>query len=138
VVLIQEVLLRKKPVSATAKPVGSVSPPIMIIILHCILGKKGVIIAIISFSKKVDGSNKNNNREAIVYHESFLQTFIIAFCENLQNVKGTVSRNFLTLFFFIKQFLLVLLDMPRRDFNIFLVFKELFVCVINSSVMNTP
>jgi hypothetical protein len=110
----------------------------MIIILHCILGKKGVIIAIISFSKKVDGSNKNNNREAIVYHESFLQTFIIAFCENLQNVKGTVSRNFLTLFFFIKQFLLVLLDMPRRDFNIFLVFKELFVCVINSSVMNTP
>ncbi len=34
-------------------------------------------------------------------------------------LKGTVSRDFLTLVFFIKQLLLVPLDMPRKDFEYF-------------------
>jgi hypothetical protein len=34
-------------------------------------------------------------------------------------LKGTVSRDFLTLVFFIKQLLLVPLDMPKKDFEFF-------------------
>ncbi len=36
-----------------------------------------------------------------------------------KHVKGTVSRDFLTLVFFIKQLLLVPLDMPKKDFEFF-------------------
>ncbi len=37
----------------------------------------------------------------------------------LKILKGTVSRDFFTLFFFIKQLLLFPLDMPRKDFEFF-------------------
>ncbi len=56
----------------------------------------------------------------------------------MESLKGTVSRDFLTLFFFIKQLLLVPLDMPKKDFNFFLLFKKLFVFVIDSPVYSLP
>jgi hypothetical protein len=43
-----------------------------------------------------------------------------------------MSRDFLTLVFFIKQLLLVPLDMPRKDFEFFRISKELFVFVIDT------
>jgi hypothetical protein len=46
--------------------------------------------------------------------------------------KGTVSRDLLTLFFFIKHLLLVPLDTPRKDFEFFRIFEELFEFVIDS------
>jgi hypothetical protein len=48
-------------------------------------------------------------------------------------VKGTLSRDFLTLVFFIIQFLLVRVDMPRKDFEFFRIFEELFVFVFRVS-----
>jgi hypothetical protein len=45
---------------------------------------------------------------------------------------------FLTLVFFIKQLLLFLLDMPRKDFKFFWIFKKLFVFVIDSPVYSLP
>ncbi len=36
-----------------------------------------------------------------------------------RQLKGTVSRDFLTLVFFIKQLLLVTLDIPKKDFEFF-------------------
>ncbi len=53
-------------------------------------------------------------------------------------VKGTVSRDFLTLVFFIKHLLLVPLDMPRKDFKFFRIFEELFEFVIDSPVYSLP
>jgi hypothetical protein len=38
---------------------------------------------------------------------------------SLAQIKGTVSRDFLNLVFFIKHLLLVLLDTPRKDFGFF-------------------
>jgi hypothetical protein len=55
-----------------------------------------------------------------------------------QTLKRTEPRDFLTLFFFIKQLLLVPLDMPRKDFKVFRIFEELFVFVIDSSVYSPP
>ncbi len=52
--------------------------------------------------------------------------------------KGTVSRDFSSPVFFIKQLLLVPKGMPRNDFEFFRKFVDLFVFVINSPVMNTP
>ncbi len=53
-------------------------------------------------------------------------------------LKGTVSRDFLTLVFFIKQLLLVPLDMPKKDFEFFWLFNKLFVFVIDSPVYSLP
>ncbi len=53
-------------------------------------------------------------------------------------IKGTVSRDFLTLVFFIKHLLLVPLDMPRKDYEFFRILEELFEFVIDSPVVNTP
>ncbi len=39
--------------------------------------------------------------------------------------------------FFIKQLLLFPSDMPRKDFEFFRIFMKLFICVIDSPVMNT-
>ncbi len=52
--------------------------------------------------------------------------------------KGTVSRDFFTLVFFIKHLLLVLLDMPRKDFVFLRIFEELFEFVIDSPVYSSP
>ncbi len=49
-------------------------------------------------------------------------------------LKGSVSRDFFTLVFFIKHLLLVSLDTPRQDFEIVRIFEELFEFVINSPV----
>jgi hypothetical protein len=56
----------------------------------------------------------------------------------MQVLKGTVSRDFSSPVFFIKQLLLVPKGMPRNDFEFFRKFVELFVFVIDSPVMNTP
>ena len=53
-------------------------------------------------------------------------------------VKGTVSQDFSSPVFFIKQFLLVPMGMPRSDFKFLQIFVEFFVFVIDSPVMNTP
>ncbi len=53
-------------------------------------------------------------------------------------LKGTVSRDFSSAGFFIKQLRLVPMGMPRNDFKFFRIFVELFVFVIDSPVMNTP
>ncbi len=42
-------------------------------------------------------------------------------------LKGTVQRDFLTPVFFTKRLVLVSIDMPRSDFEIFRIFAELFV-----------
>ncbi len=52
--------------------------------------------------------------------------------------KGTVSRDFLTLVFFIKHLLLVPLDTPRKDFKFFRIFEELIEFVIDSPVYSLP
>ncbi len=52
--------------------------------------------------------------------------------------KGTVSRDFFTLVFFIKHLLLVSLDTPRKDFKFFRIFEELFKFVIDSPVYSQP
>jgi hypothetical protein len=54
------------------------------------------------------------------------------------SIKGTVSRDFFTLFFFIKHLLLVPLDTPRKDFEFFRIFEELFEFVIDSTVYSLP
>ncbi len=56
----------------------------------------------------------------------------------LCSFKGTVSRDFSCLVFFIKQLLLVSIGKSRNDFEFFRIFVELFVFVIESPVMNTP
>jgi hypothetical protein len=43
------------------------------------------------------------------------------------DLKGTVQRDFLTPVFFTKRRILVSIDMPRSDFEIFQIFAELFV-----------
>ncbi len=48
-----------------------------------------------------------------------------------------MSRDFSCPVFFIKH-LLVLIGMPRTDFEFFRIFVELFVFVIDSPAMNTP
>ncbi len=48
--------------------------------------------------------------------------------------KGTVSRDFFTLVFFIKHLLIVPLNTPRNDFEFFRIFEELFKIVIDSPV----
>jgi hypothetical protein len=53
-------------------------------------------------------------------------------------ITGTVSRDFLTMVFFIRQLLLVLLDMPRKDFEFFQIIDELFVFVIDSPMYSSP
>jgi hypothetical protein len=53
-------------------------------------------------------------------------------------VKGTVSRDFFTLVFFIKQLLLVPLNMARQDFKFFRIFEELFEFVIDTPVYSLP
>jgi hypothetical protein len=53
-------------------------------------------------------------------------------------VKGTVSRDILTLVFFIKYLLLVSLDTPRKDFEFFRILEELFEFVIDSPVYSQP
>ncbi len=58
--------------------------------------------------------------------------------ENPKILKGTVSRVFLTLVFFIKHLLLVPLDKPRKDFELFRIFEELFEFVIDSPVYSLP
>jgi hypothetical protein len=45
---------------------------------------------------------------------------------------------FFTLVYFIKQLLLVPLDMPRKDFKFFRIFEKLFVFLINSPVYSIP
>jgi hypothetical protein len=52
--------------------------------------------------------------------------------------KGTVSRDFLTLVFFIKQLLLVPLNTARQYFEFFRLFEELFEFVIDSLVYSLP
>jgi hypothetical protein len=47
-------------------------------------------------------------------------------------LKGTVSRNFLTLGFFFKHLLLVPLGTARKDFKFLQIFEELFESVIDS------
>ena len=49
-----------------------------------------------------------------------------------------MSRDFLSPVFFIKQLLLVPVDMPRNDFEFVRIFVEIFEFVIDSPVMNTP
>jgi hypothetical protein len=56
----------------------------------------------------------------------------------LRYIKGTVSRDFLPLGFFVKHLLLVPLDMPRKDFGFFRIFEELFEFVIDSLVYSLP
>jgi hypothetical protein len=46
---------------------------------------------------------------------------------------GTVSRDFFTQVFSIKQLILVPLDRPRSDFEFFGIFEELFIFVIDST-----
>ncbi len=43
------------------------------------------------------------------------------------NIKGTVERDFLTPVFFTKRLILVSIDMPQSDFEIFRILTELFV-----------
>jgi hypothetical protein len=57
---------------------------------------------------------------------------------NLCPFNGTVSRDFFTLVFFIKHLLLVPLDTPRKDFEFFQIFKELFEFLIDSPVYSLP
>jgi hypothetical protein len=56
----------------------------------------------------------------------------------VEQLKGTVSRDFLTPVFFIKHLLLVPLDTPRKDFEFFRIFEELFEFVIDSPVYSLP
>ncbi len=59
--------------------------------------------------------------KTIVNGKEGIRRLFLEFCELFFTpaLKGTVSRDFLTLFFFIKQLLLVPLDMPRKDFEFF-------------------
>jgi hypothetical protein len=52
-------------------------------------------------------------------------------------IQGQCQNFFFTLSIFTKQLLLAPLDMSRKDFKFFRIFKELFVFVINSSVIST-
>ncbi len=49
-----------------------------------------------------------------------------------------MSRDFFPLVFLIKHLLLVPLDTPRKDFEFFRIFKELFEFVIDSPVYSPP
>ncbi len=53
-------------------------------------------------------------------------------------VKGTVPQDFLPLVFFFKLFLLGPGDMPRNDFDFFLLFAEIFDYFGASPVSTTP
>jgi hypothetical protein len=55
-----------------------------------------------------------------------------------RSLKGTVSRDYLTLFFFIKHLPLVPLNTPRKNFKFFWIFEELFEFVIDSPVYSSP
>ncbi len=55
-----------------------------------------------------------------------------------ENLKGTVSRDFSSPVFFLKQFLLVPIYTSRNYFEFFQIFVELFLFVFDSPVMNTP
>ncbi len=75
------------------------------------------------------------------YRESCraVQKILRSSAENSRSVvKGSVSRDFFTLVFFIKQILFFPLDMPRKDFKFFRIFCKLFVFVINSLVFSLP
>jgi hypothetical protein len=48
-------------------------------------------------------------------------------------LKGTVQRDFLTPVFFTKRFILVSIDMPKSDLEIFLIFGELFELKLSKS-----
>jgi hypothetical protein len=48
-------------------------------------------------------------------------------------LKGTVQRDFLTPVFFTKWFILVSIDMPKSDFEIFRIFGELFELKLSKS-----
>ncbi len=67
-----------------------------------------------------------------------ISALTLSFFIALKVFKGTVSRDFLTLVFFIKQLLLFPLDMPRKDFEFFRIFKKLFVFLIDSPVYSLP
>ncbi len=68
-----------------------------------------------------------------------LSFFVLLFLSlSLGSIKGTVSRDFLTLVFFIKQLLLVTSKTARQDFKFFQIFEELFEFVIDSSVYSLP
>ncbi len=51
------------------------------------------------------------------------------------SLKGTVSWYFLSPFFFIKQLLLVLIAVARKDFEFLRIFMELFLYLIDSPVI---
>jgi hypothetical protein len=55
-----------------------------------------------------------------------------------EELKGTVSRDFLTLVFFIKHLLLVPVDKPGKNFELFRIFEELFEFVIDYPVYSLP
>jgi hypothetical protein len=72
-----------------------------------------------------------------------IRDFVLEVFRNLEQfaageLKGTLSRDFLTLVFFIKHILLVPLDTPRQDFKFFRIFENLFEFVIDSPVYSQP
>jgi hypothetical protein len=54
------------------------------------------------------------------------------------DIKGTVSRDFLPLVFFLKQLLLATVDKPSNDFDFFRIFAEIFDYFSASPVSTTP
>jgi hypothetical protein len=70
-----------------------------------------------------------DNRYEYIFSTSYLRQFganfiletnTIKYCSTLEyDLKGTMSRDFFTLFFFIKHLLLVPLDTPRKYFEFF-------------------
>ncbi len=66
--------------------------------------------------------------------KKFKNRLILCMC----TFKGTVTQDFLLWFFFIKQLLLVRLDMPRKDLEFCRIFKELFAVVIDSPLHLPP
>jgi hypothetical protein len=56
----------------------------------------------------------------------------------LNDLKGTVPRDFLPLVFFFKQLLLASVDKPSNDFDFFWIFAEIFDYFGASPVSTTP
>jgi hypothetical protein len=79
-----------------------------------------------------------------------MKCFLVRFCSvfyhffyfftlqaNLSLLKEQCHGDFSSPVFFIKQFLLVPIDMPRNYFEFFRIFVEFFVFVIDSPLLNT-
>jgi hypothetical protein len=87
------------------------------------------------YNKLIRPVQNMTQKVEVAFGLAFIQ--LISVVRKLSTYSETVSRDILPCFF-IKQLLLVLLDTPRKDFDFFRLFEELFVFVIDFLVYSPP